>query len=102
MLEVSHNKDERRSSFRLDMEKELIDIEWKDPEGIAKQKRIACIDFSRGGLKIDCDQAIELRSQVTIVFKAASPNHQKLHGFVLRCLKQSNGSFEIALRIHND
>jgi len=102
MLEVSHNNDERRSSFRLDMEKELIDIEWSDTKGVVNQKRIACINFSRGGLKIECDQAIELKAQVTIIFKAASPNHQKLHGYVLRCLKQSNGSFEIALRILND
>lgn len=89
--------DERRKSFRLDMEKELVDIEWIDEQGLEQSKKIVCLDFSRGGLKLDCDQALVLKTPVTIVFKSAHSNSQKLFGKVLRCIKQKNGWFEIAL-----
>lgn len=102
MSEIEINEDDRRQSFRLDMEKELIDIVWTDSHGIAHQKKIACLDFSRGGLKVDCDQAIELQSSATVVFKSANPNSQKLYGRVIRCIKQNNGWFEIALRLNDD
>jgi len=99
MFETTDNEEERRQSFRLDMEKELVDIVWNDDAGVERQKKIACLDFSRGGLKLDCDQAIELQTPTTIVFKSASPNSQKLYGRVIRCIKQDNGWFEIALRL---
>lgn len=93
------NKEERRQSFRLNMNKELVDIIWVDINGIKKQKEIACLDFSGNGLRVDCDQAIELQSSVTVIFKAASPNSQKLSGQVVRCIPQDNNYFEIALRL---
>lgn len=104
MTELDHeiNESERRQSFRLDMEKELVDIVWTDDTGRKHQKKIACLDFSRGGLRIDCDQSIEISTLVTIIFKAANPNSQKLYGKVLRCIKQDNGWFEIALRINDE
>jgi hypothetical protein len=36
---------------------------------------------------------------VTIIFKSAAVNNQKLFGKVLRCIKQDNGWFEIAIRL---
>jgi len=95
--ESSVDEAERRRSFRLDMEKELVDIVWKDEQGQEHTKKIACLDFARGGLKLDCDQSIPMNTSVTVIFKSASSNSQKLYGKVLRCLKQENGWFEIAL-----
>lgn len=88
---------ERRSSFRLDMEKELIDIIWTDEQGQERTKKIVCIDFSRGGLKLECDIALAIKTPVTVVFKSTQANSQKLFCKVLRCVKQDNGWFEIAL-----
>lgn len=90
---------ERRSSFRLDMEKELVDIIWTDENGQEKTKKIICIDFARGGLKLDCDIALPIQTSVTVVFKSANVNHQQLFCKVLRCVKQDSGWFEIALVI---
>tara|TARA_B110000090_G_C13027512_1_gene310481 strand:+ start:79 stop:399 length:321 start_codon:yes stop_codon:yes gene_type:complete len=96
-MKVSNEKiTERRQFFRLDMEKELIDISWQD-KGIDKNKKIACFNFSRGGLKIDCDEPIPVSVMLTIRFKATAPKSRILKGKVLRCLKQKNGWFEIAL-----
>lgn len=95
---VEQDKNERRQSFRLDMEKELVDIIWNE-NGIERSKKIACLDFSRGGLKVDCDCEIAINTQITIVFKAANPNSQKLFGKVIRCIKQDNGWFEVALQL---
>lgn len=88
---------ERRSSFRLDMEKELVDIMWTDETGQERTKKIICIDFARGGLKLDCDIALPIQTAVTVVFKSASANNQQLFCKVLRCIKQESGWFEIAL-----
>jgi hypothetical protein len=97
MNKSNEKKIERRQSFRLDMEKELIDIAWQDEKGIHKNKKIACFDFSRGGLKIDCDEPIPVSVVVTVIFQAAAPKSQILKGKVLRCLRQKNGWFEIGL-----
>lgn len=99
MTQSSSDGIERRQSFRLDMEKELVDIVWLDEHGEERTKKIACLDFSRGGLKLDCDQALPLQVPVTIVFKSANTNSQKLYGKVLRCSKQKNGWYEIALTL---
>lgn len=93
------DESERRQAFRIDMEKELVDIVWTDSHGIECRKKIACLDFSRGGLKVDCDCEIATNTQVTIIFKAANPNSQKLFGQVIRCIKQDNGWFEVAMQL---
>jgi len=99
MNESNGKKIERRQFFRLDMEKELIDITWHDEKGIHNNKRIVCSDFSRGGLKIKSDEPIPVSVIVTMIFKAAAPKNQRLKGKVLRCLKQKHGGFEIVLII---
>jgi len=101
MTDKNDEELERRRSFRLDMEKELVDVVWTDESGHEHQKKIACLDFSRGGLRMDCDQPIDVSAEVTIIFKAANPNSQRLCGRVIRCSKQDNGWFEIALRLND-
>lgn len=102
MADSSNEEMERRKSFRLDMEKELVDILWTDENGREHNKKIACLDFSRGGLKLDCDQHLPVNTAVTIVFKSAHEGSQKLYGKVLRSNKQENGWFEIALILDTD
>ncbi|NQZ88744.1 MAG: PilZ domain-containing protein [Colwellia sp.] len=97
---VEGNESERRQSFRLDMEKELVDIIWVNDQQQQFQRKITCLDFSRGGLKLDCDHSIPLQTEVTVVFKVANPNSQNLHGKVIRCIEQPNGYFELALRLN--
>ncbi len=96
---VDEAENERRRAFRIDMEKELVDIVWIDNNGVDRRKKIACLDFSRGGLKAVCDCEIIANTQVTIIFKAANPNSQKLFGQVIRCIKQDNGWFEVAMQL---
>ncbi len=103
MVEDSQENDnlERRQSFRLDMEKELVDIIWTNDSGQEIKKKIVCVDFSKGGLKLDCDQPIPVNTDVTVVFQGAAPNNQALHGAVIRCFQQENGWYEVALRLSN-
>jgi len=102
MVDSNGDDSERRSSFRLDMEKELVDIIWTDESGHEKTKKIICLDFARGGLKLDCDISLPVQTAVTVMFRSASANSQKLYGKVLRCIKQDNGWFEIALILDKD
>ncbi len=99
MTDSSNEEMERRKSFRLDMEKELVDIIWTDGNGQEHHKKIVCLDFARGGLKLDCDQSITVNTAVTVVFQSANASSQKLYGRVLRSIKQENGWFEIGLAL---
>ena len=102
MSDSGSDEEERRRSFRLDMEKELVDIVWTDEKGLEHNKKIACLDFARGGLKIDCDEKLPVNTAVTVVLKSANAGNQKLYGKVLRSVKQENGWFEIALVLDKD
>ena len=102
MTDSSNEEMERRKSFRLDMEKELVDTVWTDENGQEHNKKIACLDFARGGLKLDCDQSIAVNTAVTVVFQSANASSQKLYGRVLRSIKQENGWFEIGLALDMD
>lgn len=102
MTDSNSEEMERRRSFRLDMEKELVDIVWSDEKGQEHNKKIICLDFARGGLKLDCDESLPVNTAVTVVFKSANARHQKLYGKVLRSIKQENGWFEIALVLDKD
>ena len=99
MRNASCDDIDRRESFRLDMEKELVDIAWTDSGGQQYRKKIICLDFSRGGLKLDSDQAIPLNTDTRINFKASRAGGQSIAGKVIRCQKQTNGWYEIALRL---
>ena len=97
MSESSNHEIERRQSFRLDMEKELVDIAWESPQGQVIKKKVACLDFSKGGLRIDSDLAIDVDTPISVTFKAQSVQNQTLKGKVLRCVQQETGWFDIAL-----
>ncbi len=99
MTDSSNHEIERRQSFRLDMEKELVDINWADESGKQHIKKVACLDFSRGGLRIDSDIEMVEGSDVVVTFKANTPGAQSLKGKVLRCMKQDNGWFEVAFQL---
>lgn len=99
MSDSSNHEIERRRFFRLDMEKELIDVAWKDSDGNELQKKVACLDFSKGGVRIDSDIAMEADTPVQVIFKSNSPQKQVLTGKVLRCIKQDTGWFEVAFVI---
>lgn len=101
MTDNTNIDDERRQSFRIDMEKELVDISWTDDKGNIQQRKIVCLDFSSGGLKVNCDQAIPVASNIEILFKGAHPNSQKLIGKVLRCIKEDSGWYHIGLHLDN-
>jgi hypothetical protein len=79
------------------MEKELIDISWIDEKEQLCKKKIVCLDFARGGLKVSCDQAIPIHTAVNVIFKSADPSSQQLNTKVLRCNILDNSYFEIAL-----
>jgi len=99
MTESSDHEIERRQHFRLDMEKELVDIFWLDEQGEERRKKVACRDFSRGGLRIDSDIEMAEDLAVIVTFKVNTVGSQSLKGKVLRCTPQQNGWYEIAFQL---
>lgn len=101
MSDSSNHEIERRQSFRLDMEKELIDIQWTDDAGRTIKKKLACRDFSKSGLRIDSDVEIAVGTQVTVIIKSNTKQSQTLLAKVIRCLQQDNGWYEVAFKLSN-
>ena len=99
MTDSSNHEIERRQSFRLDMEKELVDISWTDDAGCQRTKKVACLDFSRGGLRIDSDIEMPEETPVTVIFKSNTPGAQSLTGVVVRCIQQENGWYEVGFQL---
>ena len=99
MRNGSFQEIERRGAFRLDMEKELVDVSWTDGGGQPFKRKITCVDFSRTGVRLDSDQEIPLETVMRVTFKASHPDSRAVTGKVIRCLEQDNGWFEIALQL---
>jgi len=102
MTDNSNDGIERRKSFRLDMEKEVVDISWVDSDNKQCMKKIACLDFARGGLRLDCDHPLPVDAKVIVQFRSVENNSQKLNTSVLRCEQQKNGWYEVALLLERD
>ena len=97
MIKSSDEGAERRSSFRLDMEEELVDITWLDADGRERTKHLCCLDFSLSGLKLDCDEELAIGTAIMVIFTSKNTNNQQFAAKVLRCNKQENDKFIIAL-----
>ncbi|REL33944.1 PilZ domain-containing protein [Thalassotalea euphylliae] len=99
MTDSSNHEMERRQSIRLDMEKELVTVSWSDSDGRQWTKTLACLDFSRGGVRVDSDMAIAENTQVVITFKSNSSAQQEFDCTVLRCIEQPTGWYEVAFTL---
>lgn len=99
MTDSANSENERRQSFRIDMEKELIDFSWVEADGSKQQQKIECMDFSRGGLRINLDRAIAVDTKAMVVFNAEHPRSQQLTAVVIRCHLIDDGSYDIALKL---
>ena len=102
MTEISTEETERRTAFRIDMEKEFVDIVWQDKIGLQHHKKTVCLNFSQSGLKLECDQEIPEQTIVKIVFKAAETKSRILFGKALRCTQKEHGWFEIAISLEKN
>jgi len=102
MTESGNDEIDRRNSFRLDMEKEMVDISWTNDVNQERIKKVACIDFARGGLKIDFDEPLPLGIKVDVIFRSTETKSKILPAKVLRCIKQDNGWYEVALLLDKD
>jgi c-di-GMP-binding flagellar brake protein YcgR len=90
---------ERRKSFRIDMENESVDLLWRDTEGQSHKVSSVCLDFSKGGMKVEHDFAILPNTKVNFRFQSEHPDSIALHAKVVRCLEMENGRFSIGFKI---
>jgi len=93
---------ERRSSLRVDMEKQLVSISWIEETGTTITRDVMCIDVSNGGLQIELERSIPIDTLVVVLF---SPNRTSCRSYetrVLRTLQQEHGWFNIGLQFIKD
>ena len=88
---------DRRSSLRLDMEKELISIHWLDAKGMQQNRDVMCVDVSSGGLRFSLEQSNPIVAQIEEHFKPRQPLTTKRLATVIRSEQQDHGWFDIGL-----
>jgi c-di-GMP-binding flagellar brake protein YcgR len=89
---------ERRSSLRLDMEKQLISISWQNTSGKTSNRDVMCLDVSNGGLKISLETYIEAGTEVQVKFSQSDLPEQAYVANVIRCIQQPHGWFDVGLQ----
>ena len=89
---------DRRSSVRLDMEKQLVAISWIDDNGTTVSRDVMCIDVSNGGLQIELERPLTIGITVIVVFNPNEKNFQSHETKVLRSVQQEHGWFNIGLQ----
>lgn len=89
---------ERRSSVRLDMEKQVVSITWNDNENQSHTQKVTCLDVSRGGLKLEMAHAIEVNSIVEVQFTADDISNKSFAAKVIRCVQLEHGWYNIGLQ----
>ncbi len=99
MSSPAENNIERRQNFRIDMEEEIVDILWRDNEGQAHKVKSICVDFSKGGLRLEHDFAILPNTEVSFCFHSTHPESKEVKAKVVRCVHLTNGKFSIGLQM---
>lgn len=95
MQEQTSTIDQRRS-LRLDMEKELIGLEWRNDKNQIIKRQAMCIDVSNGGLKVNIDRTIETTSPVKVTFRDKQGTTNSMYAKVIR-VTESHDWFDIAM-----
>jgi hypothetical protein len=75
---------EQRRSLRLDMEKELIGLEWQCENGNIIKRQAMCIDVSNGGLKVNIDRPINTEKPVKVTFRDKQGTTNSIYAKVIR------------------
>ncbi|MCL1146734.1 PilZ domain-containing protein [Shewanella sp. 10N.261.52.F9] len=93
-------QEERRRSIRVDMESETVNIAIQsDVDVITKPAIARCIDLSRKGALLHCQQAMPLGTLIAITFNAGKENQNSVKGQVCRCITLDDQSFHVALQL---
>ena len=95
MQEHTANIDQRRS-LRLDMEKELIGLEWENDQHEIVKRQAMCIDVSNGGLKVNIDRRIETSGPVKVTFRDKQGSPNTMYAKVIR-VTEIHDWFDIAM-----
>lgn len=90
---------ERRKNFRIDMENETIDLIWKDTDGKSYKVQSVCVDFSKGGMKVENEFAILPNTKVSFRFQSEHPDSIALRAKVVRCTKMGDKRYSIGFKI---
>ncbi|MGS0696686.1 PilZ domain-containing protein [Shewanella sp. 0m-4] len=93
-------REERRNSARVDMENEKVVITLQsDVTVVTKPSEAICIDLSRNGALLQCQQAMPTGTLIAITFNNDKDNENTIKGQVCRCQPLDNGHFHVALQL---
>lgn len=89
---------DRRASARLDMEKQVVYIRWKDESSTLQSRQATCLDVSRGGFKLELELSIPVNTFVEIQFTPESVSERQFKAKVIRCTQLKHGWYNIGLQ----
>ncbi|QOL26461.1 PilZ domain-containing protein [Thalassotalea sp. LPB0316] len=87
---------ERRRHIRLDMEGEVVLLEWLEGNNGCSEKFV-CVDFSRKGIKVSSDKKIALYTPVDVTLMPDTSKQHTLKARVIRCVIDRDDQYSIAM-----
>lgn len=99
MDEQSTGFTEKRTSPRIDMDKEQIQLHWLDHHGESHSAEAICIDLALHGILFDYCAPFTLGEQLTVIFNPQTPAEKAVKGQVCRCAKRHDNSYHVAMQL---
>ncbi|GIU47743.1 pilus assembly protein PilZ [Shewanella sairae] len=82
------------------MESETVSIAIQsEVDVITKPSDALCIDLSRKGALLQCQQAMPLGTLIAVTFNAGRDNQNTVKGQVCRCITVDKQKFNVALQL---
>ncbi|AQS38726.1 PilZ domain-containing protein [Shewanella psychrophila] len=99
MQDNTEDLDERRTSFRVDLEAERILLAWQDENGQEQTDDGICIDLARHGVLIEYKMNFKVGELLAITFNPDNDKRHMVKGQVCRTITCNPKSFHIAIQL---
>ena len=99
MQDNTEDLDERRTSFRVDLEAERILLTWQDENGQEQADDGICIDLARHGVLIEYKNSFKIGDLLAITFNPDNDKKHMVKGQVCRTTSCNPKSFHIAIQL---
>lgn len=99
MDEQSTGFTEKRTSLRINMEEERVQLHWLDHHGAPHTDNAICIDLARRGILFDYPAPFALGELLEVTFNPQTRSENTVKGQVCRCAKRHDNSYHVAIKL---
>ncbi|MGX9461586.1 PilZ domain-containing protein [Shewanella sp. A14] len=99
MVQEPKKFEEKRGSFRVDMEAEQIRLDWINAQGLSCKEHATCIDLASKGVLFNFKAPFKMGDLIALTFNENTDKQNIIKGQVCRCTEDSPNNYLIALQL---